>query len=706
MNYEEWHSSPLSTPTPNTLFKKHNFLNLPIILYAAAIYLATAWHFAASAQDDDLNLEDLTKIEVSSVSRRNQSLSNVPAAAFVISADDIHRSGAQTLPDVLRMAPGIQVARIDSGRFAVTARGFNGRFSNKLQVLVDGRSIYDPFFSGTLWEHEQLPLEDIERIEIIRGVGAAMWGANAVNGVINIISKHSRSDATGMVAASIGTDGQRQLYSRAGGNIDADTSWKISAQGRHAGPSRQAANDQYSTDNLTASTVDFRFDRSLAAGTDFSIWANVANSSQGDLYPFTINPLNPMVLDAIPVTEKTTTQMLGARYRWLTGQGIESSLQSSLSNALIGLKDAFEVRYVKFDIDYQGRYTFADHDLLWGLTHRTVSDEAWSNFAFEMIIPRREFTQRSSGVFLHDNWTLVPDTWQLGFGARWDQSNLGGNFVSPSATLMWTPTRSNTLWAKYGRAPRVPSRAEFDISMISGYRGPDTGPFLSMLRSQPGSVPLHKETMEGGELGFRSQLAPQLSIDLTLYRYRYANLLSSTLGTTDVDLTFGPIPVIIQNLDRNNGATGWLSGAELSLDWLLSPAWRIQLSYALTHVDMASSSNPITEAQGKAEERGTARHTGSLRSQWNLSDRQQFDAWIRGSSSMVRALSPYTTDIHIPGYVTLDLRYAHKITRDLEIALIGRNLVGQRRIEYVADYVPATPVVIEPSVQLTTRWKF
>ena len=668
--------------------------------------MAAIWHNAISAQDDDLNLEDLTKIEVSSVSRRNQSLNNVPAAAFVISADDIRRSGAQTLPDVLRMAPGIQVAQIDSGRYAVTARGFNGRFSNKLQVLVDGRSIYDPFFSGTLWEHDQIPLEDIERIEIIRGVGAAMWGANAVNGVINIISKHSHGEANGMLAASIGTHGQRQLYARAAGNIDADTSWKLSAQGRHAGPAKKSADGSYSADDLTASTVDFRFDRTLTAGSALTVWANVANSTQGDLYPFTINPLDPMVLDPIAVDEKTSTQMLGARYRWLTEQGFESSIQSSLSNAQIGLKNAFEIRYVKFDLDYQGRYTFAEHDLLWGLTHRTMSDEAWSNFAFEMTIPRREFTQRSSGVFLHDNWTLVPDTWQLGVGARWDQSNLGGSFLSPSATLMWTPTRNHTLWAKYARAPRIPSRAESDVSMISGYQGPTTGPFLSMLRSQPGSLPLSRETIEGGELGFRSQLAPHFSIDLSLYRYRYANLVSSTLGTTEVNLSFGPIPVVIQNLDRNNAANGWLTGAELSLDWLLSPTWRLQLSYTLTHVDMDASSNPISDAQGKADERGTARHTGSLRSQWNLSENQQLDAWLRGSSGMVRTLSPYTTEIRIPGYVTLDLRYAFKLTRDLEIALSGRNLIGPRRVEYVSDYVPATPVVIEPSLQLTTRWKF
>lgn len=166
---------------------KHATLLTAILAAFAANAHATA------AAIDDLSLEDLVKTDVTSVSRKTQSLADVAAAAFVISSEDIRRSGAQALPDVLRMAPGIEVAQIDSGRYAVSARGFNGRFANKLLVLVDGRSIYSPLFSGVVWELDPVPLEDIERIEIIRGAGAVMWGANAVNGAINIITRHSRS---------------------------------------------------------------------------------------------------------------------------------------------------------------------------------------------------------------------------------------------------------------------------------------------------------------------------------------------------------------------------------------------------------------------------------------------------------------------------------------------------------------------------------
>lgn len=212
--------------------------------------------------------------------------------------------------------------------------------------------------------------------------------------------------------------------------------------------------------------------------------------------------------------------------------------------------------------------------------------------------------------------------------------------------------------------------------------------------------------MEGVELGYRSQLSQQLGVDVSVYRYRYSDVVSSMQGNMLYPVVMSGVQLAIQNLDRCNCGNGWLSGAELSVDWLLAPTWRMQLSYAFTHVDMDDSANPIAQAQGQKEEGSTARHYGSLRSQWNVSTSQQLDAWIRGSSGVDRTLSPYTTTIRVPGYVTLDLRYAYKLDKDVELALTGRNLVGPRRVEYVTDYVPATPVIIEPSVLLSGRWKF
>jgi len=673
-------------------------------IYKRAVLLV-AFQVGGAAQGwaadvvDDLSLEDLTKTEITSVSRKTQSLATVPAAAFVISSEDIARSGAQALPDVLRMVPGIEVAQIDNGRYAVSARGFNGRFSNKLQVLVDGRSVYHPIFSGVMWENDVIALNDIERIEVIRGPGAAIWGVNAVNGVINIISKHSREQKGGLVETTIGTGGKASLYARYGGAVDQDTTWRISAQGRHAEPGELYTSGDKGEDRLSSGLFDMRMDRTLGGGSDVAVWANASQSTTGNLMQMAnlasgVSTLNSPQNDA--------SQVLAGRYRWLTGAGIESSVQVSLGASSIELERVFKENRNTYDIDYQGRYTFAEHDLLWGLSHRTTSN-TMRTFGSFFSMRDTEFTQRSTGFFVQDDWTLIPEKLQFGLGARWDHTNLGGGTFAPSATLMWTPTRADTLWAKYGRAPRLPSLGEHQVTMLTGVQ-PGMPPMVPNVftRVVPGTQSLSAEKMEGIELGYRSQLSPSLNLDASVYRYRYSNRVSATLGATD----FSGFPNVIQDVNICNCSAGWVSGAELSADWQVMPTWRLQLSYTWTEIRMDASSDPAVDADGQQVEQGTPRHYGSLRSQWNISPSQQFDTWIRGSAGYERLNAPYNGMVHVPGYVTLDLRYAHRVNKDLELVASGRNLVGPRRLEFVSDYIASVPVVIGPSLLLSARWKF
>jgi iron complex outermembrane receptor protein len=670
--------------------------------FLLALQVVSASPALAADALDELSLEDLTKTEITSVSRKSQSLANVPAAAFVISSEDIRRSGAQTIPDVLRMAPGIEVAQIDNGRYAVTARGFNGRFANKLQVLVDGRSIYLPTFSGVMWERDPVALEDIERIEVIRGAGAAVWGVNAVSGVINIISKHSREQVGGLIAPVLGTDGKGGFYARYGASLDEDTSWKLSAQGRHAEPSKEAASGAYAEDRLNNVAVDMRFDKKLGGGSDLALWANAMNSNLGDSMTLNLSSPNSVIL--IPVTSKqlNSGQTIAGRYRWLTSAGIESSLQMSATASSLEITDFFKEDRSTYDIDYQGRYTFSAHDVLWGLSHRSTSDSYSTNQTILKFTPS-EFTQRTTGFFLQDEWTLIPDTLQFGVGARWDYTNLGGNTFAPSATLMWTPSRSNTLWAKYAQAPRMPSRAEQNVSILNTLIPPQASMPIPVVLRTAGNGNLNAEKMEGVELGYRSQLTSSFNVDLTAYRYHYTDIVSGKTGTQDY--SYFPVS-IIQNVSLYNPGSGWINGAELASDWLISPAWRVQLSYTWTRIDMDDSNNPLVRGAGRNDEVGTPHHHGSIRSQWNISANQQFDAWVRGSAGYDRVNAPYVNLVRVPGYVTLDLRYAHKVNKDLELAITGRNLVGAKRTEFVSDYIPSVPVEIVPSLLLSARWKF
>lgn len=689
-------------------------------LLAAAISVAFLPAMANEAIDD-LSLEELSKTEISSVSRRSQSLTNVPAAAFVISAEDIRRSGATVLPDVLRMVPGIEVAQIDNGRYAVSARGFNGRFANKLQVLVDGRSIYSTFFSGVMWEHDPVALEDIERVEVIRGPGAAMWGANAVNGVINIITRHSAAQSGGMLAPVAGTQGFGQLYGRYAGRIDADTTWRVSGQGRHADPSRRQYSGRDTGDQLAQGQLNFRLDRQMGQGSDLAVWANYSNMRLGDsawLDPV-VRPANPPVqpfpamvgIGAKQLIQHDDSQTLGLRYRWLMGS-VESSLQASARRGRVEIENWFREDRQTYDLDYQGRYGFGSHDLLWGGNYRWVGDESSSQSPV-LQLRRNSFIQRSTGIFVHDDWTLIPERLNLAFGGRWEDSNLGGFTFAPSASLMWTPTRRDSIWFKYARAPRVPARAERDVAAairVTQQAVPGIGNVPVMVYGGASPWELKPEKVDSYEIGYRLQASSAFGVSANVYRQRFRDRISAALTTTPsmtqimADLAaYGAIGV---NSYPGNTSGGWLSGLELSADWLVLPAWRLQLSYTAQHMDLDRADTVEAAADNRGQEKATPRHYASLRSQWNIDGSQQLDAWLRGSAGYDRTRAPFIDTVRVPGYVTLDLRYAYRVNRQWELSLVGRNLIGGKRVEFVSDYVPTVPVEIRPSLMLGARVEF
>lgn len=709
-------------------------------LWIAVLAAFSTSSYAADEPLDELGLEDLVKTEITSVARKSQSLADVPAAVFVISADDIRRSGARALPDVLRMAPGIQVAQIDNGRYAVTSRSFNGRFANKLQVLIDGRSIYHPLFAGVMWELDPIPLEDIERIEIIRGAGAVMWGANAVNGVINIISKHTRNQTGAAVTVSGGNKGSADIYARAGQSVGDSTSWKLSAQARHIEPSRQYVSSNDSVDRLDNGVIDFRLDHDLGLGRDVSIWANASRSKTTELWntrpDFSQGGLN---VSSLTPNQVLNSESLVGRYRWLGDTGIESSIQASLTRSGIAIDNFVTETLTTLDFDYQGRYAVDRHDILWGVNHRNTSDEMATNEPY-ITIRGRTATERDTGLFVHDDWTLVPDKLKLGAGVRVATTTANGTNVSTNATLLWTPSRSDSIWLKYAQAPRTSARAERDVSILAGASVVQTAipfppfsaniPVISYVNAGNG---LSAEKSQGMELGFRKQFSTTLSADVNVYRYRYTDLRSGrqtgmfgchpmfALASIPVDASkcayFGiPIgtPVLFNELQTTNGLSAWNDGIELSADWLATPGWRLQFSYSWSHLTVDHNSNPTIDNDGKIMERAAPRQQASLRSQWNITPSQQFDLWLRAASGMDRlklvdtvpSATGAPTFIHVPGYVTLDLRYAYRVNKDLEFALIGRNLIGQHRLEYISDYIPTAATAITPTWLLTTHWAF
>jgi len=706
---------------------------------AILVAFNTASH-AAGDMLDEMSLEDLVKTDITSVARKSQSLADVPAAAFVITAEDIRRSGAQALPDVLRMAPGIQVAQIDNGRYAVTARSFNGRFANKLQVLVDGRSLYHPLFAGVTWELDPIPLEDIERIEIIRGAGAVMWGANAVNGVINIISKHTRNQVGTAISVTGGNHGNANVYARAGQAVSDSTSWKLSAQARHIEPSRQYVSDADSVDRLNNAVIDFRLDHDIGGGRDLSIWANASRSKTTELWNTQPDFSQPgLNLSSLTPNQVLSSESLVGRYRWLGDSGIESSLQASINRSSIDIDNFINESLTTVDLDYQGRFAVDRHDILWGLNHRSTRDEMSTNEPYVSINSRHR-TQRDTGFFVHDDWTLLPEQLKLGAGIRVASTTANGSNVSTNATLLWTPSRSDSLWLKYASAPRTSARAERDISILTGASVFQTAiPFPPFTANIPvigyvnATGKLAAEKSQGVELGYRKQISTNASADINVYRYRYTDLRSGqqtgmfgchpmfALAGIPVDASkcayFGlPLgtPVLFNEMQTINGLAAWNDGVEISADWLVVAGWRLQFSYSWSRLKADHSSNAVIDEDGNIMERAAPRHHVSLRSQWNITPSQQFDLWLRGTSGMDRLnlvdtvpnASGAATFTRIPGYATVDLRYAYRVNKDLEFALVGRNLVGRHRLEYLSDYIPTAATEIAPTWLISTHWRF
>ena len=705
----------------------------------AALYLAVLATFAptghaASDTLDELSLEDLVKTEITSVSRKSQSMSDVPAAAFVITSEDIRRSGASALPDVLRMAPGIEVAQIDNGRYAVSARGFNGRFANKLQVLVDGRSIYHPVFSGVMWELDPIPLVEIERIEIIRGSGAVMWGANAVNGVINIISKHTRNQSGAAIDVSAGNKGAANVYARIGQQASDATSWKLSAQGRQIDPSKLYDSRSESVDRLENAVVDFRLDHDLSTGRELSIWGNASRSTTQERWDLSF----PLLGVAMPIsypTQKLHSESLVGRYRWLSDHGIESSIQGSVTTSGIDITNFFHEERTTYDLDYQGRYAVGRHDILWGFSHRRSSDEISTG---EPYIAMRSptYIQRNTGLFIHDDWTLIPENLKLGLGIRSDKTSANGTNLSTNATLLWTPTRTDSAWLKFAQAPRTSSRGERDVSILAGasmlsFPGLGSVPMITYVN---GSGQMSSEKAKGMEIGFRKQFYSTFSADINAYRYRYTKLRSggqtgmatcSAMLAMFSSIPYDPAtcatfsvpdgtPLLFNFSSTDNSGAGWSDGVEFSADWLVTSNWRLQLSYTWSKLRLDASSNSAVNADGEIMERAVPRHYGSLRSQWNITRNQQFDLWIRGSAGVDRlnlidpvpSTTGAPTFTRVPGYVTLDLRYAYRVNKDLEFALIGRNLLSNHRLEYISDFIPTATTAITPTWLISTRWSF
>ncbi len=636
------------------------------------------------------------KIEVTSVSRRSEKLTQVASAVFVITQDDIRRSGATSIPEALRMAPGVEVARIGTDKWAINIRGFNGRFADKLQVLMDGRSVYNPLFSGVQWELQDTLMEDIDRIEVIRGPGAAVWGANAVNGVINIITKKATDTQGALVSAGGGTFEHGFVGARYGGKINEDTAYRFYAKGftrnQMKSPSGEPANDAWHS-----ARGGFRLDHQR--GIDLI-------TVQGDIfYDAMGNALDKSQLSA-PVIQADAARGHNEggniRFRWDRTFSDQSAimLQTYYDRVDYRLSNLTKFRTESFDVDFQHRFPLLNHhDVTWGANYRLYHNKV-SDTELIALNPRQQTNQLISG-FARDEITLIPERLKLTLGVRVDHNDFSGLEVQPNSRLMWTPNEKNSVWLAISRAVRTPSRAENDVRLntrtLEQIPGTSTVLPFPVLAQLSGSSQFSSEKLMAYELGYRRQLNTQASVDIATFFNDYSQLRDLSFGALSLHSGFPTYFLLPVGL--NNKASGQTYGVEIAGDWRPLEQWRLQANYSFLHMHIDSNSlfrqlDPTTGSASKV----TPQHQVSLRSNYDLSERLQFNLWLRYVSSI---------DLYrIPGYVTMDAKLAFKPTRNTELFLVGQNLLSQNHQEFTSDFIPTLQAYIPRGIYAGAQWRF
>ncbi|MFC1671888.1 TonB-dependent receptor plug domain-containing protein [Planctomycetota bacterium] len=634
----------------------------------------------------DLSLDDLMEISVITVSRQKGTVFTSPAAVHVITQEDIRRSGVTSIAGALRMVPGMQVGRLSSRSWAVSARGDQSQFARKLLVLVDGRSAYSPIFAGTNWDEQDLVLEDIDRIEVVRGPGGSLWGANAMNAVINVVTKSSEETQGSLLSVGAGTLERATTTYRYGGKLSDNAFYRVYGKYRQYGEfvdgSGDGADDEWST-----TRGGFRVDR---RGTD-----NALLTIQGDAYT---GDIEDEITVAAPVAPFTAVEdglgISGVNLlaRWTSGASDtrEISLQGYFDNTVRDY-GTLEASQNTFDLDFQMHSLLAGrHDVIWGLGCRVVSDDLNNSFAVQVGDDSETYSVFSG--FVQDEIALREELLYLTVGTKIEHNDFSGVEIQPSIRLAYTPNDTNCFWAAASRAVRTPTRGDTDVRINLGVAPapfaapPGTLVYYSLFPNDD----LDATELIAVEVGYRTKAVKTLTLDSALFYHRYRNnIATSGIGTpymeTDQYSTHFVIPIA-----GRNDSIGEEYGVEADLNWQATQAWRLRTGYALLKQrDINDEDEPANR--------------GHLISQWNLSRNLELDAALYYVSKNFLS--------NVPAYTRADIRIGWRPVENLDISIVGQSLFDDRQQEYdgfgiSTGLLGQAGLEMPRSVHLIVTWKF
>jgi iron complex outermembrane receptor protein len=607
----------------------------------------------------ELSLEELMNIEVTLGARKAEKISETAAAVFVITSEDIERSGVTSIPEALRMVPGFDVARLDANKWAISARGFNTLFANKLLVLIDGRCVYSPLFSGVFWESQDVFLEDIDRIEVIRGPGAALWGANAVNGIINIITKHAQETQGVLVHVGAGTKERAAGSLRYGGKIGSKVHYRIFGKYFERNPFVYE-NGERASDGWNALRGGFRVDGNGNPKTGWSVQGERFECNTGQTLSFPI--FN------IPFYYKYKSHITGGnllgRFRHAFSEKSDIQFQMVYDQIDRNENILSVGSYHTFDADFQHHVTIGSrHEWIWGAGYRIISDNIESTQLIKFVPPKQSYDLVSA--FVQDEISFSQGKYRLTIGSKFEHNDFTGFEIQPNIRMLVKSDPKRSIWWAVSRAVRTPSRAEHDIQVVNmvGNRG------------------YKSEELIAYEFGYRNQPRESFIVDLSFFFNDYHKL-----QTFEGDTVY-------------NKKSAKAIGAELALVWIPLDWWHIKSAYSFWMMQVYL--DPDSREKGAFNvEHESPEDQAYIRSSMDLPLKLDLDV-------MARAVSPLSTrGMGVDSYAALDACLAWNFSPNVRFEIVGQNLNKKSHLEYRADWIPFANTLIQRSIYGGIRVQF
>ncbi len=659
------------------MFDKNGTAVCKFWLIAAMIFLLSVCVQAFAQHDDpnkeedllDMSIEELMDVEVTTVSKKEDTLFKSPAAITVITSEDIRRSGHQSIPEVLRMVPGIHVAKVDSNKWAITARGFNGLYAGKLLVLIDGRTVYTPLYSGVYWDVQDLMLEDIERIEVVKGPGGTLWGANAVNGVINVITKNAKDTQGNLFTAGMGTEEKGFSSLRHGGKIGENAYYRVYAKyfDRDEGV---YPNGDHANDRSDALREGFRIDWDSSEQDHITLQGDFYDGHSGKRVPLTV--LGGPNFQSDDNANVRGWNMLS---RWTRKYSDDSDMSLQF---YYDRTERYDIELDQsrdtFDLDFQHRFELVDnHNVIWGLGYRYTSDNTDGSYTISFN-PASRSDELFTG-FVQDEITIVDDQLKFIVGTKVEKNDYTGYEFQPNARLLWTPNEKNTLWASFARAVSTPARTSSDMTIIY-----NSTPAMSIT----GGRNLKSQEVKSYELGYRVKPKDNLFFDFSLFYNEYDHIHSQEDNPSFLNKIY------------DNSLYGETYGGEIAAHWIVNNNWRLSGGYSFIEMQLHTESSSTDTATESKIEKTSPCNLFHLNSQINISDDLEFDSTLYYVDSVPQ--------YNIPSYMRLDMGLTWHASKDMDISIVGQNLLDKAHPECSDDSVIATEVQRGVFGKLTYRF--